>query len=215
MKLTRPITIALATAALAAGVAGGLALGPAGASPTEPATSADAMSAVAAAGRCGTGLAELAEVVGIPADDLRAALRDGQTLAEVAEANGVERQAVVDALVAGGTARIDAALEAGRIDQARADERAAALPDRAAALVDGELERSERPRARRAARARGRVAEAIGIPADDLRAALRDGQTIAEVAEANGVEPEAVVDTLVGQAGERLTAVVNGDVGRC
>ena len=215
MKLTRPITLALATAALGAGVAGGLALGPADASPTDPATPAGTTSAVAAAGRCGTGLTDLAEVVGIPADDLRAALRDGQTIAEVAEANGVERQAVVDALVAAGTARIDAALEAGRIDQARADERAAALPDRAAAIVDGELERPDRPRARRAARAHGRVAEAIGIPAADLRTALRDGQTIAEVAEANGVEPETVVDTLVGQAGERITAVVNGDVRRC
>ena len=40
--------------------------------------------------------------IGISEDDLRAALQDGQTLAEVATANGVEPQAVIDALVRGG-----------------------------------------------------------------------------------------------------------------
>jgi hypothetical protein len=45
-------------------------------------------------------LGTAAETIGVSEDDLRAALADGQTLAQVAEANGVERQALVDALVA-------------------------------------------------------------------------------------------------------------------
>ncbi len=51
-------------------------------------------------GPCGRGrhLEAAAEAIGIEADALREALQGGQTMAQVAEANGVEVQAVVDAL---------------------------------------------------------------------------------------------------------------------
>jgi hypothetical protein len=58
------------------------------------------------------------------------------------------------------------------------------------------------------------LADAIGISSDDLRAALRDGQTIAQVAEAHGVDPQDVIDALVAHATERITKVVNGDTVR-
>lgn len=44
----------------------------------------------------------------------------------------------------------------------------------------------------------------LGISADELRQAREDGQTIAEVAEANGVALETVTDHLVDEATERL-----------
>lgn len=74
-----------------------------------------------------------ATTIGVPADELRAALRDGQTLAEVATANGVEPQAVIDALVAEATTRLDEAVADGRVDQAAADER---LTDLTARITD-------------------------------------------------------------------------------
>jgi hypothetical protein len=80
------------------------------------------------------------------------------------------------------------------------------------------------------------AAEAIGVDVEDLRSALRDGQTIAEIAEEHGVEVDAVVDAMVAatktaldeavqneritqeqademlaNAEERLTALVNGE----
>ncbi|WCO68163.1 hypothetical protein PO878_05420 [Iamia majanohamensis] len=69
-------------------------------------------------------LAELAEVLGTTPDELRAAREDGLTLAEVAEANGVDRQTVVDHIVAAQTARLE--------------ERIAELPEAVEAVVDGE-----------------------------------------------------------------------------
>jgi hypothetical protein len=48
------------------------------------------------------------------------------------------------------------------------------------------------------------AAETIGIEPRELLAALRDGKTVAEVAEANGVEPDTVVDALVAKATERI-----------
>jgi hypothetical protein len=52
------------------------------------------------------------------------------------------------------------------------------------------------------------AAEAIGISEDDLRAALEDGQTLAEIAEAHGVDAQAVIDALVGEATDRLDEAV-------
>jgi uncharacterized protein YidB (DUF937 family) len=203
----------LAAAALAGALGGALLLGPASADTSTDAAGTTAGGAAASAAPCREGLADVADAIGISTDDLRAALRDGQTLAEVAEANGVDAQRVVDVLVENGTARLEAAVAAGRIDQATADERKASLPERAADLVNGELERDARRHPRRSAAIRA-TAEAIGIDAAELRDALRNGQTIAQVAEANGVDPQDVIDALVARSTERITKVVNGDTAR-
>jgi hypothetical protein len=50
----------------------------------------------------------------------------------------------------------------------------------------------------------GDAAEAIGIAPEELRQALEAGSTIADVAEANGVDPATVVGALVSNAQDRL-----------
>jgi N-acyl-D-aspartate/D-glutamate deacylase len=214
MRISRPIAVTtLAATALAGGLGGALLLGPASAdTSTETAPTAASGEAVAAA-PCREGFGNLAEVIGVSTDELRDALRDGQTLAEVAEANGVDPQRVVDVLVDNATERLEAAVAAGRIDEATAEERKASLPDRAAKLVNGKLERDAYRHPRRSVALRT-AAQAIGIDGSDLRDALRDGQTIAEVAEANGVDPQDVIDALVARSAERITRVVNGDTVR-
>ena len=58
------------------------------------------------------------------------------------------------------------------------------------------------------------AAEAIGITADELKTAIEGGQTIAQVAEANGKTVQSVIDALVAQATtdltQRITDMVNG-----
>ena len=49
------------------------------------------------------------------------------------------------------------------------------------------------------------AAEAIGITADELKTAIEGGQTIAQVAEANGKTVQSVIDALVAQATTDLT----------
>ena len=79
-----------------------------------------------------------AQAIGIEVDALREALRDGQTIAEVAQANDVEVQAVVDAIVADISARIDEGVANGRLTEEEADEKKAELPERVTARVNGE-----------------------------------------------------------------------------
>jgi hypothetical protein len=59
------------------------------------------------------------------------------------------------------------------------------------------------------------AAEAIGVDDDELLDALRDGETIAELANEKGVDPQDVVDAMVAAVRDRLdTAVDDGDLDR-
>jgi hypothetical protein len=57
------------------------------------------------------------------------------------------------------------------------------------------------------------AASTIGVSEDDLRAALESGQSIADVATAHGVDPQAVIDALVADAQAKLAdRVADGDL---
>jgi len=150
------------------------------------------------------GVSAAAEALGMSATDLRAALRDGKTIAQVAEERGVDLQVVIDAMVAEATERIDE-----RAAEAKED-----LPQRITDLVNGEVPDHRGPGFRHGIRAGlGAAAEALGISLDDLRSALRDDKTIADVAEERGVDVQAVVDAMVADATERIDErVADGDL---
>jgi ribosomal protein S20 len=79
-----------------------------------------------------------ASELGITADELRTALRDGQTIAELAAANNTTEQAVVDAALAAAKTKLDEAVAAGTITQAQADEIYAKLEARGANILNHE-----------------------------------------------------------------------------
>ncbi len=57
------------------------------------------------------------------------------------------------------------------------------------------------------------AAEALGMTTDELRTELRDGATIAEIAAAEGVEVQSVIDAMVVAAGAHLAEhVAAGDI---
>ena len=78
-----------------------------------------------------------AAFLGVGEDALRERLRDGETLAEVAKAEGKPVDALVTAIVAGTTKRLDAAVAAGRITKAQRDEIVASLKQRTTEIVNG------------------------------------------------------------------------------
>lgn len=77
----------------------------------------------------------VAEVLGMEVDDLAAQLRDGATIAEIA---GDKTPEVIDALVAEQDARIDDAVEDGRLSEEEAEDVRSALTERITAMVNGE-----------------------------------------------------------------------------
>lgn len=80
----------------------------------------------------------VAGLLGIDAEELRDALRDGQSIADLADANGVDVQTVIDALVDEAQGHLDLAVEDGRLTEAEAAEKAATIEERITAHVNGE-----------------------------------------------------------------------------
>ncbi len=92
-------------------------------------------------------------------------------------------------------------VQAGTIDQSQAD---AVI----AALQEARPDRGPRGTGGRFGLGDGALTDVLGISALDLRTALADGQTIAEVAEANGVAVDDVIAALVSKAQERIDGAV-------
>ena len=89
------------------------------------------------AGPIGLVSAELAELLGLDIPELRARLRSSETLAQVAGDAGVEVSAVVDVLVAAAVARVDSAIESGRLGSEDRESCLAALEVRIMARLSG------------------------------------------------------------------------------
>ena len=65
----------------------------------------------------------------------------------------------------------------------------------------------------RGPRGAGEIAEILGLEGSEMREALRNGSSIAELAEAQGIDTGDIVDAIVARAEERLdAAVVNGRI---
>lgn len=168
---------------------------------TDDATTTEAPEHARWFGPRGERLSTAAEALGVTEDELRAALSDGQSIADVAEAEGVDLQTVIDALVTAATEELEALQ--------------AELPEHMNEFVNregwGEHDRPGHGPGRGHGFFGARLdtaAEAIGITAEELRAALQDGSTIAEVAEANGVDLQVVIDALVAEATAKIDAAV-------
>jgi uncharacterized protein YidB (DUF937 family) len=82
------------------------------------------------------GLDQAASYLGITEEQLRTELEGGKTLAQVAQAHGKSVSGLVDALVADAKDKLDAAVAAGRLTQAQANEMLNGLHDRITSLVN-------------------------------------------------------------------------------
>lgn len=83
------------------------------------------------------GLAAAADTIGIPPEELRAALHRGDSIARVANDHGVLAEAVIDALVDEFLLRLAAEVAAGRVSRADADALADASTPSFISLVTG------------------------------------------------------------------------------
>ena len=149
-----------------------------------------------------------AEALGITEDELRTELEAGESVTSVAEAQGIDIQSVIDALVADATTRIQAEIDAGDLDADVGAERIADLPDRMAAFVAQEGLPEHGPRGPGhgpgGPASLAVAAEALGITEDELRTELESGESVTTVAEAQGVDLQAVIDALVADATDQI-----------
>jgi hypothetical protein len=86
----------------------------------------------------GASLDTIAKALGMTIDELRTALRSGQSIAQIAQSKNVAIQKVIDALTADAKTALDAAVKAGRLTQAQADQMLTTAKDRLSQFVNGQ-----------------------------------------------------------------------------
>lgn len=178
--------------------------------PAAPAPPADPGRGLRGGAKLGVGLATAATAIGISEADLQTALRNGQSLAQVAQSKGVDPGKVITALVDEAKARLAEQVKAGRITQAQADERSAALQARVTEQVNrtggpGKGQGKGGPGGRKGhGPGLAVAATAIGISEADLSNELRAGKSIAQVAQAKGVDPAKVITAIVDEAKAKM-----------
>ncbi len=159
-------------------------------------------------------IAALANAAGVTPLDVLAELRAGKSLAEVAAAQNVDAAAVVANAVAALTAQINQDAADGWITQEQADEALATLAEDLTAMMDhpaaGLPVQSDRQSLRRLGEAAllRALTDVTGLQLRDLVEQSRDGATLAEIAQADGVDPQAVVDAALANVTGRVNEMV-------
>jgi hypothetical protein len=171
-----------------------------------------------ARGGHGAGLDTAADVLGMTPEELRAELQAGKRLAEVADEQGVDPQTVVDAVHAQMEETLQQAVADGRLTQEEAD----SILERMAEHEGDCLSAPGRPFAKWHARgmrvgwagpgaALDTASEVLGMTPEELSAELRAGKSLAEIAEEQGFDSQAVCDAMQSQREETLQqAVIDG-----
>lgn len=161
------------------------------------------------------GLLEVAaNELGMSEEDLAEALRQGQTVAELAQDQNVDLNAIVEAAMAEAEARLSDAVENGRLAE---DQKAQMLEHLSEELPD-RLNEPWEPRG-----AQGglfgelgdafwsrwdAVAEALGLDAAALFERLHGGETVADIAGEQGVDPEQIREALEEDRAERMEEAI-------
>ena len=162
---------------------------------------------------------DISGFLGVAPEELREQFQAGATPAEIAAANGSSGDALIAFLLGEAQTRLDEAVANGGRTQAEADEHLARITERVATFVNEGPQQGPREGARPGrhhrgpARAIGTAAEVIGVEPRALFEGIRAGDTVAEIAVANGSSGQAVVDALVANATEHVNqAVADGRI---
>lgn len=145
-------------------------------------------------------LAATATVTGLTEQEVRAALQSGQTLSQIAEANGKTTADVIAAARTALQAQLAQAVADGKLTQAEAEARLATFD----ASAEAQMIRTMPARGPRGGEADGprmngsqvlvaATVRVTGLTQDEVRTAQRSGQTLAQIAEANGQTADAVI----------------------
>jgi hypothetical protein len=155
----------------------------------------------------------LLEEAGLEAEQVRAAVASGQTIADLIAAAGGNVEAIVDATITEATTRINEAVAAGNLEQARADEMLNNLETAVTNMVNGEGIFNRDGGMGRAFPLVNEVATATGLTSAEVAEQVRNGSTLANILTANGVTVETFVDEQLVQVKTRLDAgVQNGTI---
>jgi|688.fasta_scaffold116154_5 hypothetical protein len=163
----------------------------------------------------GASLTTIATALRMTETDLQSALQSGKTVAALATEKGVALQTIVDALIAEQKTLLQQAVTEGRLTQAQADARLAALQSE----LPTRLSTAFTPGMRGDGRGMlGRfglgaslttVATTLGVSESDLLTALQAGKSVADVAAEKNVDLATVSAAIVVEQNTKLQQAVS------
>ncbi|MGE7272809.1 hypothetical protein ACQKK5_15285 [Brevibacillus panacihumi] len=151
----------------------------------------------------------LLELLGLEEEELKEAQKAGKSLSEIAEAQGVDKQAVIDLLVNEQADKLAEAVAAGKLTQEQSDKLSENAGERIAELVE-----NSHPGKMGMGRGFGVFGQSeallklLGLEAEELKEAQKAGKSLAEIAEAQGVDKQPVIDLLVKEQAEKMAEAV-------
>jgi uncharacterized protein YidB (DUF937 family) len=161
-------------------------------------------------------VAVAASILGMEPDELWAALQEeGQTLAEIAKARGVDPQTIIDAIFAAETDVIDKMVANGELTDEEAEELKAGLKEAIRSFVEEGFPKCEDEELSfEDVEWIAVAALTLGMDPDELWAALlEEGQTLAEIAKARGVDPQTIIDAIFAAETDVIDEMVaNGEL---
>ncbi|CAG7644547.1 hypothetical protein ACFQI7_09975 [Paenibacillus allorhizosphaerae] len=146
---------------------------------------------------------ETATILGVEESAIQDELKQGKTLAQIAEAKGLALDAYVQKLVDAQTKTIDEQVTAGKIKQEQADKLKSGLVDRTKKFVEskGFGGPGQRPEGPGFGFVGGNLvketATILGVEESAVSDELKQGKTLAQIAEAKGLALDAYVQKLV------------------
>jgi len=153
-------------------------------------------------------VAVAATALGMTEAELRTELDAGKSIAQVAEAKNVDLQVVIDALVAKQQEHIAEHVAEGKLTQAEADEKLANLETRVTEMVNAApfpMKGGPGGRGGHGGKmghikaASEEVAAVLNLTTEELATQLRDGKSLAAIAEAQNVDISKVKEVLTAE----------------
>jgi urease gamma subunit len=158
-----------------------------------------------------------AKALGMTSDELMTQLKDGKSIKDIAAEKDVELSKVADAIVAEMLANLpDEAELRDKVESWLENEMPRPTAPDGEGPQNWKMHPDGAPEGGTMFRMHGgpqldAAAEALGISVEDLQTELRDGKTIADVAQEKNVDVQKVIDAMVEADRDRITDYVNGD----
>ncbi len=143
-----------------------------------------------------------APLFGLQPQELKAELKAGKSLRDIASAKGIDNTQLAKDLETAITAKIDQAVQSGKLKPEQATAIKAKLAQRVQAMLDRKWD-SEKKGPGFHGTAKGnfklineQVLTLLGIDAATLKSELKNGKSLAEIAQAKGIAKDALIATI-------------------
>jgi uncharacterized protein YidB (DUF937 family) len=154
--------------------------------------------------------ADIANILGITPQTLKSDLQNGQSLAQIAQSKGMDEQTLIQKIEDAQKTRLDKAVKNGKLTSNQEQNILTKMDARVKKLVEHKGGFSAHRKLRGAVRAVGinDLTSILGIDKATLQADLKNGESIAEIAQSKGISEGDVVSALKQKLQTKLDAAV-------